>query len=59
MLQNILPILLSLHGVNKALDMFLNIDYEIAYGTLANFEKTHEAILKSNQIDYKICINIY
>lgn len=51
MLQNILPTLLSLHGVNKALDMFLNIDYEIAYGTLANFEKTHEAILKSNQID--------
>ncbi|XP_046654198.1 uncharacterized protein LOC124344698 [Daphnia pulicaria] len=52
-LKNILPALLSLHGVNKSLEIFLNIDYDIAYGTLANFEKTHEAVLKS---DYKTLI---
>ncbi|KAI9557577.1 hypothetical protein GHT06_017405 [Daphnia sinensis] len=49
-LRKILPTLLSLHGINKGLDLFLNVDYEIAYGTLANFEKTHEAVLEG---DYK------
>ncbi|XP_059350975.1 uncharacterized protein LOC130687565 [Daphnia carinata] len=49
-LKKILPTLLSLHGINKGLDLFLNIDYDIAYGTLANFEKTHETVLEG---DYK------
>ncbi|KAK4016639.1 hypothetical protein OUZ56_031601 [Daphnia magna] len=52
-LRKILPTLLSLHGINKGLDLFLNIDYEIAYGTLANFEKTHETVLEG---DYKSLI---
>lgn len=49
-LEKILPTLLSLHGVNKALDIFLNIEYDLAYEALADFRNTHEAILRGKHI---------
>ncbi len=49
-LDEILPTLLSLHGVNKALDIFLNIEYDLAYEALADFRNTHEAILGGNHL---------
>lgn len=51
-LEKLLPTLLSMHGVNKALDIFLNVDYDLALETLADFQKTHEKILESKHSEY-------
>lgn len=43
-----LPDLLLFHGLNKTIDVYLNIDFELAYQMLLDFKKTHQRNLKGN-----------
>ena len=47
-LESSLPSLLSLHGVNKAIDLFLNVDFNYAFKSLSDFLQTHEQVLKTS-----------
>lgn len=58
-LEKLLPTLLSMHGVNKALEIFLNVDYDLALETFADFQKTHEKILESKRTQYDLFCAVY
>lgn len=49
-MEKFLPGMLSLHGINKTVDLFLNVDFQSAFEALYHFRKTHDAILPSNPI---------
>ena len=47
-LETILLSMLANHGINKAMDIFVNIDFDMAYHALLDFQRTHKRILRGN-----------
>lgn len=44
-LREVLPVLLHFHGVVKAVDVFMNLDFKLALETLVDFRDTHKEML--------------
>jgi len=44
-LKEVLPVLLHFHGIIKAVDVFMNLDFKLALETLVDFRNTHKEML--------------
>ena len=48
-LKEVLPVLLHFHGVIKAVDVFMNLDFKLSLETLVDFRGIHEPLTISQE----------